>query len=172
MHGGVVIIVVDMLKGFLEEGYPLFCGTEARRIIPKVVDLLRRYEGRAEVIFVCDRHSEDDAEFRMFPRHCVAGTEEAELIAELQGFQGQVVAKTRYSGFYGTELEEVLRRLRPEKVIVVGVCTDICVLYTVADLRNRDYVVEVPRECVASFDAEGHAFALKHMERVLGVRVV
>ena len=56
-------------------------------------------------------------------------------------------------------------------MIVVGVCTDICVLHTVADARSRDYEVEVPVDCVASFDPEAHKWALQHMERVLGATI-
>lgn len=52
-----------------------------------------------------------------------------------------------------------------------GVCTDICVLHTAADARNRDYPVEVPADCVASFDARAHQWALRHMERILGARI-
>ena len=56
--------------------------------------------------------------------------------------------------------------------MVVGVCTDICVMHTVADLRNRNYDVEVPKDCVASFDQDNHEFALKHMKSVLGAEIV
>jgi nicotinamidase-related amidase len=56
-------------------------------------------------------------------------------------------------------------------VTVVGVCTDICVMHTVADARNRDYAVVVPTDCVATFDPQAHRFALDHMRRVLGATV-
>ncbi len=166
----VAIIVVDMLRGFLEEGYPLFCGEDSRRIIPAVQELLER-SPQAVVFYVCDNHTPDDPEFKMFPPHCLAGSVEAEVIPELQKYRGRLIAKTRYSGFYNTDLGERLSALAPEKVVVVGVCTDICVMHTVADLRNRDYLVEVPEDCVASFDPEAHAFALKHIEKVLGATV-
>ena len=61
---------------------------------------------------------------------------------------------------------------------VIGVCTDICVLHTVADLRNRDYRVVVPASAVATFDAPGHPgdevqkWALAHLKAVLGARVL
>ncbi|MGC8786334.1 MAG: cysteine hydrolase family protein [Anaerolineae bacterium] len=168
-----VVIVVDMLRGFLEEGHPLFCGPEARKIIPCVQQLLQRESAKgSHIIFLADTHDPDDKEFAMFPAHCVRGTAECEIIPELAQFQGEVIPKRRYSGFYDTVLEERLEELQPEKIIVVGVCTDICVMHTVADARNRDYVVEVPRDCVASFDPEAHAFALKHMEKILGAKVV
>jgi nicotinamidase/pyrazinamidase len=79
-----------------------------------------------------------------------------------------VIPKTRYSAFFNTTLENRLAKLMPDKLIVCGVCTDICVCHTVADARNRDYEVEVPVDCVASFNEEAHRFALEHMERVLG----
>ena len=71
-----------------------------------------------------------------------------------------------------TNLGDMLAELAPERVIVCGVCTDICVMHTVADARNRDYAVDVPLDCVASFDAQAHANALAHMEKILGARLL
>ena len=167
-----VVLVTDMLRGFLEEGYPLYCGAEARRIIPKVQGLLEQELARgAKVFFICDHHAPDDTEFKMFPPHCIEGTVEAEIIPELARYKGEIIPKRRYSAFFDTPLEKKLRELKPEKLIVCGVCTDICVLHTVADARNRDYEVEVPVDCVASFDEKAHHFALEHMERILGAKL-
>ncbi|HID62109.1 MAG TPA: cysteine hydrolase [Anaerolineae bacterium] len=169
-----VVIVVDMQRGFLEEGNPLFCGEEARQIIPNVQKLLEEEVARGStLLFTADTHDPDDKEFQMFPPHCVRGSAEAEIIPELSEFveKGTVISKNRYSGFFGTDMEERLAKLAPDKLIVCGVCTDICVMHTVADARNRDYAVEVPRDCVASFDPEMHEFALKHIEKVLGAKV-
>jgi nicotinamidase/pyrazinamidase len=167
-----LVLVVDMLRGFLEEGSPLYVGESGRRIIPNVRRLLDEERGRgSHIIFLADNHDPDDTEFEMFPRHCVRGTAEAEVIPELAELATEIIPKTRYSGFYGTRLEERIQELSPEKVIVCGVCTDICVLHTTADLRNRDYAVEVPADCVATFDEEAHRFALQHMERILGAKV-
>jgi nicotinamidase-related amidase len=166
------ILVVDMLRGFVEEGHPLYCGPAARAIVPKIAALLDRGVARGDaIVFVADNHDPDDAEFRVFPRHCVRGTPEAGVIPELAAFPGRLVPKTRYSAFFGTDLDQVLRALAPDKLIVVGVCTDICVLHTVADARNRDYEVEVPADCVASFDQAAHEFALRHMAKILSARV-
>ena len=169
--GKEVVIVVDMLKGFLEKGYPLYCGSESRIIIPNIVSLLKDKKD-AEIIYVCDNHEENDREFNMFPKHCVKGSVESEIIDEFKPFKGTVIPKTRYSGFYNTLLEDILKKINPYKVTVVGVCTDICVMHTVADLRNRDYSVEVPVNCVSSFDTDNHKFALKHMEKVLGAKLI
>lgn len=166
------VLVVDMLRGFLEEGNPLYCGPRARRIIPNVQRLLEQELAQGSLIFyLCDHHSPDDAEFKMFSPHCIEGTSETEIIPELSPYQGEVIPTRRFSGFYDTPLEEKLKALKPEKLIICGVCTDICVLHTASDARNRDHVVEVPVDCVASFNDKAHLFGLEHMEKVLGVRL-
>jgi nicotinate phosphoribosyltransferase len=166
------VLVLDMVRGFLEEGYPLYCGERARRIIPNVQRLLKGELARgSKVFFVGDHHAPDDEEFSMFPPHCIEGTAETEVIPELTKYKGEVIPKKRFSAFFDTPLEEKLKKLKPEKVIVCGVCTDICVCHTVSDARNRNYGVEVPVDCVASFDEAAHHFALGHMERVLGAKL-
>jgi nicotinamidase/pyrazinamidase len=165
-----VVIVVDTLRGFLEAGYPLYCGPAARSVIAPIHRLLDRERAAGStIIYVADRHATDDKEFHVFPPHCIAGTAESDVSPELAPHPGDaVIGKTRYSGFFGTQLAQRLRDLAPTRLIVVGVCTDICVLHTVADARSRDYAVEVPVDCVASFDPEAHKWALQHMERILG----
>lgn len=168
-----VVLVVDMQRGFLEEGNPLFCGPAARRIIPKVQKLLDREIARGStIIFTADTHAPDDLEFKMWPPHCVEGTAEVEIIPELAGYPGEKVPKTRYSAFYGTDLGQRLEQLQPEKVLVCGCATDICVLHTVTDARNRDHRVQLYTDCVAVIDEDMARFALKHMERILGVELV
>jgi len=166
------VLVVDMLRGFLEEGYPLYIGAKARQVIPNIQRLLEKELAQgSKIFFICDHHAPDDLEFKMFPPHCIEGTVEAEVIPELIKFPGEIISKKRYSGFFGTQLEEKLEQLRPEKLIICGVLTNICVMHTTADARNRDFEVEVPTDCVASPDEEAHRFALEHIDKVLGVRL-
>ena len=167
------VLVVDMLKGFLEEGHPLYCGGGARQIIPNIQKLLNEEIARgSRVFYLCDRHTPDDLEFKMFPPHCIEGSEESEIIPELSDYPGEIIPKRRFSGFFDTLLDERLKEMKPGKLIVCGLCTNICVLHTAADARNRDYIVEVPVDCVASFDERMHRFALEHMESVLGAQLV
>jgi nicotinamidase-related amidase len=167
------LLIIDMVRGFLEPGHPLYCGDESRRLIPTIRSLAEReLRGNGQVYFLCDNHAPDDLEFRIFPPHCIRGTEEAEVIPELRDLPGIVIPKTRYSAFHNTSLDEQLARLGPERLIVTGVCTDICVLYTSEDARNRDFEVVLPANCVASFDSAGHDYALDQMKRILGVQVL
>jgi nicotinamidase-related amidase len=164
-----------MVRGFLEPGHNLYCGDESRKIIPNIQRLLDRERAAgSEILFLSDHHKPDDLEFQMFPVHCVIGTEEPDVIPELAQFttDSNVIPKNRYSGFFNTDLERRLQQINPDKIIVCGVCTDICVLHTTSDARNRDYPVEVPANCVATFDAGAHQWALAHLTKILGAKVV
>lgn len=167
-----VVLVLDMVRGFCEEGHNLYLGPPVRELIPRVQDLLRRERAKgSRVIFLCDNHDPDDLEFNMFPPHCVRGSEEPEVIPELQEFADEVIPKRRFSAFFDTNLSQRLKELKPDKTIIVGVCTNICVLYTAADARDRDYAVEVPADCVTTFDTGAHKFALHQLKTVLGAEV-
>ena len=170
-----VVLVIDMVKGFLEPGHNLYCGDDSREIIPRVQSLLARERASgSEIIFISDHHDPDDLEFQIFPVHCVKGTEEPDVIPELSEFvtKDNVIPKNRYSGFFNTALEARLAAGKPDKIIICGVCTDICVLHTASDARNRDYPVEVPADCVASFNPDAHEWALSHLKDILGAKVV
>ncbi|MDP2661596.1 MAG: isochorismatase family cysteine hydrolase [Dehalococcoidia bacterium] len=167
------VLVADMIRGFCEPGRPLYVGDTIRAIIPGIQRLLDMELRRgSKVFYLCDNHVPDDPEFRMFPAHCLEGTAETEVIPELAAYPGDIIRKARYSAFYGTALEQKLKDLTPDRLLVCGDCTSICVLFTVADAVNRGYPVDVVRDCVADFDQEAHAFALRHMERVLGARLI
>ena len=168
-----VVLVADMVRGFCEEGRSLYVGPAIREIIPRIRELLEREKAAgSRIIFVCDTHEPNDKEFEMFPPHCVRGSIECEVIAELRDIPGELMPKNRYSAFVKTPLEQRLAELKPETLTICGVCTDICVLHTAADARNRDYPVEVPADCVATFDPEAHRWALKHIQEILGAKVV
>lgn len=168
------LLVIDMLEDFIRPDGALYCGDESAKIVPFVTRIIEEFHQSAEpVVFIRDSHTPDDLEFRLFPRHSVKGTQGARIIRELPvGTQDSLVEKTRYSAFYNTDLDEVLRKHHPDEVHVVGVCTSICVMDTVGDLRNRDYPVVVYRQGVADFDPEAHVFSLKRMEKIYGARVV
>ena len=85
---------------------------------------------------------------------------------------GNVIPKKRYSGFFNTDLAERLVQLAPEKLLICGVATNVCVLHTTSDARNRDYAVEVYSDCVSGPDPEAHRWALSHCQRVLGAKVI
>lgn len=166
------LLVIDLLNDFMDPGGALFCGAESRRIIPVIRSLLNHFEHQQQPVFyLADAHRPDDLEFELFADHAVKGSWGSRIVPELRpSDRATVVEKTRFSSFYGTDLEDLLRRARPEQVWVTGVCTSICVMDTVGDLRNRDYAAVVVENAVADFDKQFHDFALIRMERVYGAQ--
>jgi nicotinamidase/pyrazinamidase len=174
-----VLIVTDAQEGFTRRGN--LASPECTAAIPRILRIVEEeLADGTPVIFTKDSHVENDAEFRMFPPHCIVGTEEHDLVEELRGLEpsaAAVINKRRYSAFFDTGLDQVLKDLRPDEVHICGFCTDICVLHTTSDLRNRDYEVVVQAEGCQTFDGPGHdheevnQWALSHIERILGARV-
>ncbi|MFC1857076.1 cysteine hydrolase family protein [Thermodesulfobacteriota bacterium] len=167
------LIIIDMLNDFMDEAGALYCGETARAIIPFIKErlLTSRRDGDL-VVFLKDSHDECDKEFERFPDHCVENTWGSEIIAELAPEpQEKIIPKKRFSGFFGTNLENILETGGITEVEVVGVCTSICVMDTVGGLADRDYPITVPRKGVADFDAEFHDFALKRMKQIYGADV-
>ncbi len=172
--GKVALVVADMLNDFLDPQGALFVGPRGRDIIPFVAQKIEEVRAqRGVVVFVCDAHAPDDREFKHFAPHAVKGSWGARVIPELELKPGDYrVEKTRYSAFADTDLDDVLKQEQVARVEVVGVCTSICVLETVKELFDRDLPSLVYQEGVADFDPEAHAFALKHMQRIFGTKVV
>jgi len=167
------LIIVDMLNDFVSENGSLYCGESSRRIIPFIQQRLNAHRQQANlIIFLQDTHERDDKEFKKFPPHCIKGTWGNQIIIELTPVSGEkIIPKKRYSGFYGTDLEQVLKSSDINEVEVMGVCTSICVMDTVGGLANRDYAVIIPAGGVADFDPDFHEFALKRMKQIYGATI-
>ncbi len=168
------LIVVDMLNDFVDEKGSLSCGSTARDIIPFVKGRIDEYHKRGDlVVYLQDSHVQEDKEFERFPQHAIPGTWGHEIIKELTPRPGDVtVPKRRFSGFFESDLGDVLKKHNISYVEVVGVCTSICVMDTVGDLVNRDYHVTVPRAGVADFDSQFHDFALRRMAKIYSAKII
>jgi nicotinamidase/pyrazinamidase len=169
-----VLLVIDVLNDFLNPQGALYCGEHTKSIVPVIRALIDRFQSAGDpVIYLCDAHAPDDKEFELFAMHAVKDTWGSQIISELRPPEGSmVIGKARFSGLYGNRLPQILETLRSEEVWVAGVCTSICIMDTVGDLRNRDYRVVVPVDAVADFDPVFHEFALKRMERVYGTKLI
>ena len=167
------LIVCDMFNDFVKEDAPLEVPA-ARTIVRDIKqEIQRARKNGTPVIYCCDAHKHNDPEFALWPRHAVAGTEGARVIKQLEPREGDyVVTKTRYAGFYKTSLDTLLKRLGVSRLIITGVATNICILYTAADAYMRGYKVTIPSRCVAALTKTEHRFALLQMKRVFHAEIV
>lgn len=87
------------------------------------------------------------------------------IYSELAPLDGEfAITKRRYSGFFGTDLEILLKGLKVDRLVLMGVMTDVCVHYTAVDAHQRDYFFHVIEDCCAGSDWEAHGAALRAME--------
>jgi len=150
------LLVVDMLEGFTRAG-PL-ASPRVDALVGPMSAFLCSLTPRDLVVFACDAHAPDDVEFRHFPPHCIRGTQECEIRPELldavrqAGVRTEVVAKTTFSGFFRTRLDEIVARAPDDHWIVIGCVTDCCVEANVAELVARGKRVTVLRDLVDTWD--------------------
>jgi biuret amidohydrolase len=97
--------------------------------------------------------------------HCIEGDPTTELAAGLDPRPEEfVIRKRRYSAFFATELDLVLRSYGTRTVMLVGGLTDVCIHYTAVDAHQHDYVVRVASDAVGGSSLEAHDAALRAIE--------
>lgn len=167
------LLVIDMLNDFLLEGVPLEI-PKGREIIPALKSRIE--EAKKEgipIVYLCDNHDKDDEEFQAWPPHAISGTEGAEIIEELKPKEKDyIIKKKRYSGFFRTDLNNILEKVEVAELIITGLVTNICVLYTVADAIMRGYQVTIPRDSVAALNEKEGQFALNQMDNILKAKII
>ncbi len=173
MNRKKALLVIDMLNDFVIDGASLKVPGIKTIIKPIIREIEKARRQRYPVIYVCDSHDENDREFKMFPPHAVKNTEGAKIINELKP-QGSdiIVRKGTYSGFFKTDLDEILKKLFVEKLIVTGCVTNICILYTVSGAVLRGYSVDVVKDAVTGLNKKDHKFALEQMKNILKANIV
>jgi biuret amidohydrolase len=127
------------------------------------------------VIFVQEVHRPDMVDFGreldgQEDVHCIEGARTTEIAAEDVDFRpgDYHVPKRRYSAFFGTDLEILLKGLKAETLILTGGLTDVCVHYTFVDGHQHNYYCRVVEDCVGGSSFEAHESALRAMEYLQG----
>lgn len=168
--GNAVLVVVDIQGGseaaVPAPGIPLMGGKEERA--PRVRDLIAHCRERGvPVVFIQEVHKPDlvdigrELDGAEGP-HCIEGEDGTELASWLDPRPGEfVIRKRRYSAFFGTELEIVLKAYKAETLLLVGGLTDVCIHYTAADAHQHDYFVRVVTDCVGGSSRRAHEAALE-----------
>jgi len=165
------VVVIDMINDFVTG---VFKNERAEKIIPNVEQLLNfAHEKKISVVYVNDAHLPNvDTEFDVWPQHAVAGTWGAEIVDELKPEKVDfVLQKRRYSAFQGTGLDQLLRELKVDTLILTGVVTDICIQHTAADAFFRGYKIIVPKDCVEAINEQTQKAALDYLKRVYGSEI-
>ena len=167
--GRPVVIAVDPQQGGSQEGggipadMPGRAERSARMI--RLVDRARELD--VPVVFIQEVHKRDmvdigrELEGAEGP-HCIEDDPKNDFIEGLDPRPEEFhIKKRRYSAFFGTELEIVLKAYKAETVILFGGLTDVCVHYTAVDAHQHDYRVRVATDAVGGSSQRAHEAALE-----------
>ncbi|MFC7391979.1 cysteine hydrolase family protein [Scopulibacillus cellulosilyticus] len=178
------LIVIDYTNDFIDKNGALTCGEPGQKIDPEITSVTKQFIDSGDyVVFAVDCHNKNDKyhpESKLYPPHNIQGTEGRELYGMLGALYDKHkknsnvywMDKTRYSAFAGTDLDIKCREREIKEIHLVGCCTDICVLHTAVDAYNRGFSIVVHEKAVASFNEEGHQWALGHFKNCLNAKVI
>lgn len=165
------LIIVDMVKDFTDPDglvyYP-----QNREVLPsikKVLDKCR--EKNILVVFMqhCNRADKFDEKASAMRRNCIEGTDGIEIDPILDvKTEDYVIQKRRYSGFFATDLDLVLRENGIKNTVIVGTKTNCCIRATVTDAFYLNYNPIVIRECVATNSETANEVHLTDIDKYLG----
>lgn len=152
-HNRKLIFVVDMINGFVNEGN--LADTTIKRIVPNIIEHLKENDS----IFIQDAHDINAQEFTYFPKHCIKGTPESDIISELQPFVTKTLLKNSTNAFHVLD-KEILNHY--DEFIICGCCSDICILHfalslkTYFDQHNINKNVVIHENSIATFYTSQH----------------
>ena len=162
------VLVVDMLQDFV---YGALTCERAVNIVPATAKLLdAAREAGIPVIFCNDCHlPKIDRELEIWGEHAMAGTPGAEVIPELKLCdKDYVVPKRRYSGFFQTDLDILLKELGVNTIIMTGLPAHMCVRHTSADAFQLGYDVVVAKEATDSFTEQDYLYGIDYLKTCYG----
>jgi nicotinamidase-related amidase len=171
LHGRAALLVIDVQRGGVEPedmGIPIMDGGAGRH------DRIRRVIAAARAagippVFIQEVHKRSLVDFgRELDGVETIHALEGDRLTELDDGIGPagdeyLIRKRRYSAFFATELELVLKSYGVQTLILVGALTDVCVHYTFADAHQHDYHLRVVTDCVGGSSQAAHDASLNAM---------
>jgi nicotinamidase-related amidase len=174
-RSSVALLLIDVVNDLdFPEGETLL-----RRALPMAKRLVRLI-GRARraqvpIVWVNDNFGRWRSDLRSLLRYCTGPDVRGRPIVEILAPPAEhdyFVVKPKHSGFFNTSLELLLDHLGAKTVVLTGMATEVCVLFTANDAYMRDFDIVVASDCVASSNQAGHAQALALMRSALKAKIV
>lgn len=175
LHGNVpdkaaaALLLIDVIND-LEFGDGDALLEHALSMAQALADLKRRAkEAGIPVIYVNDNFGRWQSDLRKLLEHCLSDRCRGRPIVELlqPDDDDYFVLKPKHSGFYSTTLDVLLDYLGVRTVVLTGLATNICVLFTANDAYMRDYHLVVPEDCVAAVHHDDHDHALAQIRTLM-----
>ncbi len=162
------LLIIDMQKFFLDPASPTFT-SGGLAILPTLKQLIQAFrEANRPVIYTCHVHHPGRIDAGImgwwWEGMCVEGSTESNVHDDVAPRPNEkVIFKHRYSAFYNTDLETVLRCLKIEDLVITGIMTNLCCESTARDAYYRDYKVFFLADVTGSVSEEMHLASLLNL---------
>ena len=165
------LLAVDLFSDFRhEDGERLLSSLRSRRAGFELA-LAGARERALPVVYANDTRGIWDGDAGALVRRALAGPG-GDVLRPLAPTAGDAfVVKPRYSAFDLTPLTLVLEQLGIERILLIGMATEMCVAQTAIDARERGFRVSVVGDACATVAEENEQTALRYLRAVVGVRV-
>jgi nicotinamidase-related amidase len=172
-RAAAALLVLDLISDFGFDG-----GAKVARAALPVAKRIARLKVRAKVakvpvIYVNDGLGRWRSDFPGLVRHCSRDASRGAPIVRLIAptADDYCVLKPKHSGFYATPLETLLSFIGAKRLILTGVSSHQCVLFTANDAYVRGLELSIPRDCISARTPRDTKLALEYFTRVLGADV-
>lgn len=166
------LLVMDMVKEYIYGEKPLIPTEHRERLISnikKVIELA--HEKNMPVIYVNSAFTEDDPILKIIGHrsHAMKGTEGAKIIPELTPAKKDYILEKRgYDGFWKSDLEDLLKKLKITDIYLTGQQTDCCIRETGVTAAHLGYKVFVIEDCCSTNRDLGQESAIRFMRTCVG----
>jgi nicotinamidase-related amidase len=167
------LIIIDLLQDFFKDG---LLAEHRKKLVASVNELVDvAHEKNMPVIWIRQEYAADLSDAPLYNRKnkkptTIKGTDGCKLLPELHYLEGDyAIIKKRYSAFFETDLEETLRQLGIDTVIIAGVNTMTCVRTSAIDAYQRDFEVILALDCVDSYDVQQHENSIKYLQYAVAI---
>ena len=169
------LLIIDVMKDFFEKGGKFYY-PEAERTIPTIMKTIKLFRRKRYPIFhIFDKHrkGKPDFEFLKLPEHFTFDNlNEIVVLKDEIKKDDYIIFKRRFSAFFKTDLDLILREEGVYEVFVVGCKTNVCVRATVQDAFQNGFKVFVIKDAVSSNFKHLHDASLEDMERYMGKVII
>lgn len=166
-----IVIGMSLQNSYFNKKGAQYLGEQIDILKIRLKEYFKTVDGKCTIFFTREIHQTNDSFYREHTSHAIVGSPDIEIIEALKPYPKFMINTSRYNSFYMTPLESELRKLKVDRIYLVGVETHTNILFTAEELRNRGYEVTVYESLVAACDSYMHSIGINLMSNTLSVDI-
>ncbi|MCK5629753.1 MAG: cysteine hydrolase [Nanoarchaeota archaeon] len=161
------LIIIDMLNDFFKDAPMKNKKLVLSKKINELIEISK--QKNVPIIFIRQEFKKDLSDGFLFmikrnEKTTIKGTKGAQILSEInQNNDDIIITKKRFSAFYKTKLDNLLKIKKIDSLIIAGIFTHSCVRQTTIDAYQRDFNIILAKECIDSWDKKHHKITLDYL---------